>query len=376
MNATARLPQVNIAVCLALIAFGLLLLSAVAGSAEGNAPRQAKVIILVRSSSPEDNPALSALIADSMSMELHAREIDVIPSTDLAADDTALRALEEKTHADFALSGVYEVTGSAVRLSVGWIDLADMREAGRASRSGELNLAFDDLVAGIVDELVEGQRDAIAALLPEAPSAGPAPSAQPEPEVPAEPPAPAGPVTAASAAAPAPPVIEPPAGKEARLAPLAFSIGSAPFIATFTALNYFPLGFAVTLNGRYQMRVTGGFLGIGILTGVSGFSGRGAYTQADFYVVPIGVDVLYGTLTGGRFDFFVHVGAGPAVLAAKPASGNLLAKVIPYALGGVGISWAMIDILAVSLDASYTCYFDSSAAIMGFTPSLSAVLKL
>ena len=379
MNVSARPSQVVTFVCGALVAAALISLSAVVGSAEGSVPRHAKVILLVRSSSPVDNPALSALIADSMSMELHAKEIDVIPSADLAADDTALRASEERTHADFALSGLYEMTGSAIQLSVRWIDLADMREAGRVSRSGELNLAFDALVASMIDELVEEQRGAIASLPPEAPAVEPPAVELPPPAQPdlaqAEPVAEPEPAPVASAAEPLPRVAEAPAAKT-KLAPLAFSVGSAPFIATFTARNYFPLGLAVSVSGRYQVRTMGGLLGFGLLTGFNGFHGRGEYAQADFYVVPIGVDVLYGTLTGGPLDFFVHLGAGPAVLMAKPALGDLLAKVIPYAVGGVGITWSMFDVLAVSLDASYTCFFDSSAAIMGFTPTLSAVLKL
>jgi hypothetical protein len=161
-----------------------------------------------------------------------------------------------------------------------------------------------------------------------------------------------------------------------RLAPFVLSVGSAPFIATFEALNYFPLGFTVSLSPRWQIRAGDGFVGFGLLTGLCGFHGRGTYAEADFYVVPIGADVSYGTLARGRLDFFLHGGGGPAVLIARPSSGGLLAKMIPYAIVGVGCEWSPFNFLAISLDASYTCFFDSSATIMGFTPSLLVELKL
>ena len=381
MGRCSRPSQVDTLLCRALMAAVLLLLTAGPCSAEESVPRRARAVVLIRSSSTVDDPALSTLIADSMSMELQARKIDVMPSPGAAADDAALGALEERTHADFALSGVYTLTGSEVQLNVRWLDLADRREAGQASRSGQLDIDFDALVADLVDELVESQKEAIASLPPEARVAEPPPPGPPERQPSAEPASAAEPVPAAEpapAAGTAEPVahaVGPPAAEE-RLAPLAFSVGSAPFIATFTALDYFRVGLSVSLSGRYQMRAPGGFVGIGFLTGICAFHGRGAYAQADFYVVPVGADILFGALTRGPLDFFLHLGGGPAVLVAKPAAGNLLAKVIPFVVGGIGFAWSALDILAVSIDASYTCFFDSSAVIMGFTPSLSVVLKL
>jgi hypothetical protein len=225
-------------------------------------------------------------------------------------------------------------------------------------------------VASLVDEIVAGQKKGFSRLPPEQALEAPlGPPAAPQPDK-----APAvavvggnwPPVSRAVQA----PDAEPP------IAPFAVSLKSAPFIATFDALNYFPVGLSFSLTGLYRVRVPGGLFGFGLSSGLSTFRGKGAYAEADFYVIPIGVDVLYGTRTGSAIDFFVHLGGGPAIFAARPTSGASLAKVIPYATGGVGITLSFFGRLGVSLEGGYTCFFDSPDPILGFTPSLSVVVGL
>jgi hypothetical protein len=312
-------------------------------------PRQATVLVIVQSSSKNDNKALDALIADSFRLELESKGVRAVPVSGRASDDKTAAAMAAKNSADFALWGTYLQAGTDIKLSARWIDAGGAHTPGQASRSGVLDLSFDALVASLVDEIVEGQKQNIANL-PPAPVIPP-----PEP---------------ATVPKPAEPV------KEARLAPFAFALSASPFIATFAALNYFPVGMSASLAGHYQMRAPGGRFGIGVTTGLSGFHGKGTYAQADFYVVPIGVDALYGTLTGSPFDFYAHLSGGPAIFSAQLSTGESFTKVIPFASGGVGITLALFDALAISLEAGYTGYFDSPDPIMGFAPALSVVLRL
>jgi hypothetical protein len=322
----------------------------VSGGAESLPPRQATVLVIVQSSSKSDNKALDALIADSFRLELESKGIRALPVGEHASDDKAVAALAAKNAADFALWGTYLQTGTDIKLSARWIDAGGANTPEQASRSGVLDLSFDALVTSLVDEIMEGQKQNIANL----------------------PPAPVMPPPATEPAAPRPAE----QAKEARIAPWAFSLGSSPFIATFAALNYFPVGVTVSLAGHYQMRAPGGLFGIGAATGLSGFHGKGSYAQADFYVVPIGVDALYGTRTGSIFDFYVHLSGGPAIFLAKLTTGESLSKVIPFISGGVGISMSLFDALALSLEAGYTGYLDSPDPIMGFAPAISLVVRL
>ena len=333
------------------------------------APRAPVVLMLVASSARSDNAMLGALIADSFKVELESQGIRVVPAQGPAADDRAIASLTLKKHADFALCAVYTLVGSEIRLNARWINPSLNATVGTASRTGALNLSFDAVVASLVDEIVAGQRQRFADLPPEqVTEAPPAPAAAPQP------------VAATGVAVigtnwPPGSLVHPPQA-EKPIEPFALSLQSAPFIATFQALNYFPVGLSFSLTGLYRIRVPGGLFGFGMSSGLSTFHGKGAYAEADFYVVPIGVDVLYGTRTGSPLDFFVHLGGGPAVFAAQPTSGASLAKVIPYATGGVGIQLSFLDRMGLSLEAGYTCFFDSPDPIMGFTPSLSFVVRL
>ena len=330
--------------------------------AEEIAHRRPIVLVRVRSSSQSDNAPLSALIADSFKVELESQGIRVLPSDEPASDDHAIASLVEKNHADFALWGTYTLSGSEIRLDARWVDPLIKTAAGTASRTGTLNLSFDAVVASLVDEIVEGQRKRFAELPPDKiEEAPPVPAAAQQP------------------AAPLPPAVVPMVNApkpEPRIAPLAFSLGSAPFIATFTALNYFPVGLNVTLTGLYRIRAPGGLLGFGLATGLNGFHGKGAYTEADFFIIPVGIEFLYGTRTGSLIDFFAHLEGGPAIFSAKPATGILLTKVIPYVAGGVGMTFSLFESIGLSLEGNYVCFFDSPDPIMGFAPSLSFLVRL
>jgi hypothetical protein len=332
----------------------LLALPWTAGAAESPPPRQARVIVIVSSSEKNDNTALSALINDSFRLELESKGVRAIAVGEHPGDDTTVAALAVKNKADFALWGTYVQNGTTIELSARWLDAGGIRTPGQARRSGVLDVSFDALVTGLVDEIMEGQRQNIAAL-PPAPVAA-APPQAPAPQAPRAP--------RAEAAA------------EPRVSPLAFSLGASPFIATFAALNYFPLGVSATLTGRYQVRAAGGLFGIGATTGLSGFTGKGLYAQADFSVVPIGLDVMYGTTTGSAVDFYAHLGGGPAIFSARLTTGESLSKVIPFITGGVGVSVKLFEVLALSLEAGYTCFFDSPDPIAGFAPALLVGLSL
>jgi hypothetical protein len=82
-----------------LLVAALLALPAVLCGADG-AHRRPKVLVAVHTSGSNDNPELSALIADSMKAELGSRSIDALTSTELIVNDAALAALGHQSGAD------------------------------------------------------------------------------------------------------------------------------------------------------------------------------------------------------------------------------------------------------------------------------------
>ena len=364
------------------------------GAASGASSRSPVVLIHMRSSSAVDEQVLQSLLVDSVSLELSDRGMEVLTGTAPARTSDDILDLAQREEADFALTGIYTLKDKQVLLEIQWLDVRRRALAARASRHAPLDLSFDFIVADAVDELLSGQAGSFANLPPRtvkpeehasAPSARaesrnapldlPLPVPEPEAAARTVEPAKAPPPTAL-APADSPPAAPRPAAPEKPLRRLAISLGTAPLIATFNAAKYFSMGVAIQLAGQYRIRAPGGFLGFGLATAVHGFRGKGAYVEADFVLLPIGAEVQYGTQTGTPIDFFVHVNGGPAVFAVRMSGGNPLAKVVPYVTGGVGVTVSMGDGFGISLDGSYTAFFDSPAPIMGYTPSVSFLVRL
>jgi hypothetical protein len=356
------------------------------GASNGASSRPPVVLIHMRSSSAVDEQVLQSLLVDSVTLELSDRGMEVLTGTVPARTSDDILDLARREEADFALVGIYTLKDKQVLLEIQWLDVRRRALAAQASRHGPLDLSFDSIVADAVDELLSGQAGSFANLPPRTVKPEEhvsAPSARagsreapldlllpvPEPEAAARAVEPARePLPAARAPADSPPA--------APLRRFALSLGAAPLIATFNAAKYFSTGVAIQLAGQYRIRASGGFLGFGLATAAHGFHGKGTYVEADFLLLPIGAEVQYGTRTGTPIDFFVHVNGGPAVFAVRMSGGNPLAKVIPYVAGGVGVTVSMGDGLGVSLDGSYAAFFDSPLPIMGYTPSVSFLVRL
>ena len=383
----------------------LLSLAPAALPAAAAAPaRPAVVIVFMKSANALDEQVLRSLLVDSVTLELSDRGMQVVPGKGFPRSVAEAVAQTSAGDADFALVGTYALLERQVLLELQWIDAGEGRLAAQASRRGPLDLSFDAIVADAVREVLAGQSARLASLPPREsrPEAHPAvpltasameeriaslalPDVTPaETQLPAslQDPAPA----VQPAAQPQPlPANEPsvtlgpgqqPAAQSPALRKIAFAAGAAPFISTFTAAKYFAMGLSVTLAGQYRLRMPGGFLGLGGTTGVHVFEGKGDYASAQFYLVPLGPDVWYGTLTGSPIDFFAHVNGGAAVFLATPSGGNTLAKVVPYVQGGVGMTVSIAKAVGFSIESSYAAYFDSPYPIMVYTPSILVLVRL
>jgi len=355
----------------------LLLAPMTLGASDDASPRHPVVLIHMRSSSEVDKQVLQSLLVDSVTLELSNRGMEVLTGTVPARTSGEILDLARREEADFALVGIYTLKDKQVLLEIQWLDVRKRALAAQASRQGPLDLSFDSVVADAVDELLSRQAGSFANLPPRAVKPeehASAPLARAESRE-----APLDlqfPVQEPEAAADSPPAASRQAALEKPLRRLAISLGTAPLIATFNAAKYFSMGVAIQLAVQYRIRALGGFLGFGLATAAHGFHGKGAYVEADFVLLPIGAEVQYGTRTGTLIDFFVHVNGGPAIFAVRLSGGNPAATVIPYVIGGVGVTVSMGDGFGISLDGSYAVFFDSPAPIMGYTPSVSFLVRL
>ncbi len=349
-------------------------------ASESGPPRPPVVLIHMRSSNAVDEQVLQSLLVDSITLELSDRGMEVLTGPSPARTLEQILDSAEAAQADFALIGIYTLKDKQVLLEIQWLEVRRRALAAQASRQGPLDLSFDSIVAAAVGELLSGQQESLANLLPrmmKPEEHASVPSAQTQSrEIALELPLPVPePEPAAPTVEPAKEQLPPPAAPEP-LRRLAISLGTAPLIATFNATKYFAMGLSVQLTGQYRIPAPGGFVGFGLASGAHGFRGKGPSVEADFLLIPIGLDVQYGTRTGSFIDFFVHANGGPAIFAVRVGGGNPLSKVVPYMMGGVGVTISMGDGFGISLDGSYAAFFDRPTPIMGYTPSLLFLVRL
>jgi hypothetical protein len=365
------------------------------GAANGAFPRPPVIFIHMQSSNAVDEQVLQSLLVDSISLELTDRGMEVLAATSHARAREEILDLAESAQADFALVGAYTLKEESVLLEIEWLHVRGRSLVARASRLGPLDLSFDSIVAEAVGELLSGQEKNLANLpprtvRPEEHASAPIartesreiglemplplpelePREQPSPDV--SPPTTQGPATHE-------PVTQVPEAREKPDRPLkriAICLGAAPFIATFNATKYFAMGLSLQLAGQFRVPTPGGFLGFGLAAAAHEFLGKGAYVQADFLLIPIGLDLHYGTRTGSFIDFFAHASGGPAIFAVRVGGGNPLAKVVPYVMGGVGVTVSMWDGFGICIDGSYTAFFDSPSPIMAYIPSVSLLVRM
>ena len=57
-------------------------------------------------------------------------------------------------------------------------------------------------------------------------------------------------------------------------------------------------------------------------------------------------------------------------------AGGLLRKLVPYALGGFGLSAAVGEVLSVGAEIAFAAFFEQIAPLLGYMPTLIVNLRV
>ena len=211
----------------------LLGLVGAAGAAAQEAQDRRPTVILVVLSQSVIGDALNALIRDAITLQL-AHSLRVLLPDTLEA---SLGASAPTVDPDFRF--VVDVTrnDTLIQLDVHWLNRGETAPAAEQEWSAPLDLSFDDGIAALVAGILDGQKDVIASATPPPLAPDPPPLVVTDPVN-----------TGIVAPEKAPPAIP----------PFAASVSSAPFIATFTAGNYFPVGLFVSAGSGIPLSCPGG----------------------------------------------------------------------------------------------------------------------
>jgi hypothetical protein len=363
-------------------------------------PVRGRVLVLIQSATDSEDPEFKSLMLNAIRVEIEDRELDVLEPTAQPPRGEQPWISANQADADFALVATYTMNAQEAAFDLAWYDTVEKRQVQAVSRKAALDFTLDVTIATAVVELLDGQKDRIAAarsvrLRAAQAAAEKAATEQAAAEKAATEKAAAEKAAAEKAAADRAAAeraaIEAAADARAKaeadrkiadalrrpVKHWGLLAGAGPFLATVEASEYFTLGLSGLLNIQYRFAVPGGALGIGLATGVDKFHATGSEGEADSVLIPIGATLAYGTNTGSRFDFYAHVDGGAAIFMLTPvATGSTAVGVVPYVLGGVGMTFAFVPSVGIAIDASYAAFFQPGFPIMGFSPSVALFLRL
>ncbi len=377
----------------------LLAALALAAMVPGATAQEAQRVLLLPSADESlQDASLAEIIDDSLALQLSRRgysTADLDGEAPEPTDTESLRQAAGRAGAAYVLTCSYSSDGEELAMRFRVLDVAAEQWSPPASAEGKIGLTLDWTInEGLGRALnVAGLPQVVRSHSSGAPraaaGAAPGPTGTPGTGDGAFANTSFSPVHNLPGAS-TPPAEEPPAEGNTRVQPrpaepqvpsrparrtrFQVASGFAPFIAAGEATSYFTLGTMTQLSFNFRIDMGAGQLGIGGFAGLGLFRTQGIVAAADDYLVPLGGELRY--VLDGVLGVFVHAGGGAAVLVVDTAAGEPVAKPVPYALGGLGLTLPFSRFLGLSLDLSYGAFFEGSVIIMGFVPAAQLYVSL
>ena len=152
-----------------------------------------------------------------------------------------------------------------------------------------------------------------------------------------------------------------------------FTIGAAvaPALVTGEASDYLKFGFLAALSGGYRIPWPGMTVDLGLLAGIGRLYPEESASGIDVYLLPFGPSARVESSSSAALRVGARVSGGAALLSVRGGPQGDLAKLVPFALGGVEISYQLPRSFVLRLESNYTVFFENVYPIMAFLPSLA-----
>ena len=153
---------------------------------------------------------------------------------------------------------------------------------------------------------------------------------------------------------------------------LEFAVGYVPEFAVGGASGYYQFAHGV---GGYVHLIVGKRDGFGIgLSGSTVFaSATGTATTAELLIVPLAISVTIRSVPA-PIGVYLTLGGGGALIHMSSPVLDTLAKLVPYATGGVGVKIALLDWVGMNAGVTFDAMFEGSVLLTSFVPSVSVYL--
>jgi hypothetical protein len=347
-------------------------------------------LILSVPESADEPEIYKSFFIDAISIELATAGVLIISSdiglnAGINVDDSAVFSIANEHKADFVLVCVYGSEERRIRLKFLCYDVKNMQIISEIEEEVPLDLAIDQTIAKSIKQVLRTAQAQIV-LVPaeeeaettEHPTEDSADSAevvlgteleapsQIEEEI----------ITGTSTELPAPPISsgddpsteiqEPPD----RIKRFSVSFGYSPFVPIGKSSGYIENAQMPALTTGLNFYVSSLLIRTGIYSALCWFQAAGSLAESDNMLIPAGVHI---DLTGSGIEvisFLLRLSGGPAFFGINVDDTGYQFKVLPYALGTIGISAAIGESYGLSLELSFSAFFEPDYPIMGYMPGI------
>lgn len=156
---------------------------------------------------------------------------------------------------------------------------------------------------------------------------------------------------------------------------ISFSIGYSPFLPVGRSAEYFESAIMPAITTGINLFIAATKIRTGIYSAFCWFTAEGTQISSNNMLIPAGLHV---DVTGGGSEsiaFLLRLSGGPAFFGVNADEAGYRFKILPYALGTVGISAAFGKTYGMSIELSFSAFFEPDYPIMGYMPGVRLYLS-
>ena len=329
----------------------------------------------------------------SSDIVLNAETATIAYNTDTdKIDDTAIYSFAEQNKADFVLVCVYDSEDRRMRLKFLCYDVKSEQILSEIEEEAPLDLAIDQTIAKSIKQVLRSAQAQIV-LVPATEKTANAEESADDPtesdaedvalvtelETPIQIIENTNPETKSINGTrdqlPVPPISTDGLSTDiqespARVKRFTLSFGYSPFFPIGKSAEYIKNAQMPALTTGLNFYISRLKIRTGIYSAFCWFEAEGSLAESDNMLIPAGIHI---DLTGSGIELIsllLRLSGGPAFFGINVDETGYRFKIVPYALGTIGILAALDDSYGLSLELSFSACFEPDYPIIGYMPGL------
>jgi len=154
------------------------------------------------------------------------------------------------------------------------------------------------------------------------------------------------------------------------------SANISPFLSTGRISDYFKYGNSYDLFFGYNYFLKQNYIGIGIFLSYIYFTADGVLLSSNNKLLSAGPETRINFKLNSFLETFLRINGGLTLFMMNRNNEGYKSTLIPFALGGMGLSFAILPAADMVLSMNFYTIFEESILITGFYPSAGVSIRM